>query len=193
MKVIVPFVLSLFVFSCGSESPEDEVVAPEQIEDSSTLSNQVDLEAELESMDDPCDLMELDAIVPIGGLIPENLTKDLMGQLVEFNGGNLDESSYLSFVEYGDFVMIIHDQQDGDNSELSFYSLDRNGCFQAKNQVSGVFEWFEGNKKYTLTPGGEIYCKPGSWKLNEKEGMMMLNTVETNIWIDGTGQILIAR
>lgn len=133
-------------------------------------------------------------LIPEEGLTEENLTEELATMLVSnYIAQGIMEGDYVSSVDYGNNFMLVHDRQDGDYSTLTFYSIDVHGNVNQEYALSGVFDWFEGNRKYVVEENNHILCKPGDWKLNEEEERMMLMTDDVRLWINEIGEIIVEK
>lgn len=135
-------------------------------------------------------------IIPDGGLTPETMTTERMFNLItayEEKHHPVDEIETVNAQLYDNHWLIINDFQDGDYTDMTLYSIDLNGKLLEKKNISGVFDWLDGRKKYLVTDENKIFCKPGEWKFNESKEMMELKTKDTYIWLDKSGKIQISN
>ena len=132
-------------------------------------------------------------MVPEGGLTSENMTEELAATLVLSFGGEILEGSLVSFVDYGNYFMLIHDYQFGDYTDMTFYSVDRLGNKIHEYKMSAVFDWNEDQKKYKVDENNRIFCQPGDWKHNEQKDRMDLITTDCWLWINDLGEIQIKK
>jgi len=133
----------------------------------------------------------IEDIVPVGGLSNENISNDLMFQLIQFYGGEMSaEQQSFEFISIMEYFVFVQDTQDGDYSEMSFYSVNSNGVLLDKRQYTGVFEWIENTGKYEVDGKNNIICYPGDWVPDEENEIVNLVTTKKKITINEYGKFI---
>ncbi|UKN01900.1 hypothetical protein K6119_00020 [Paracrocinitomix mangrovi] len=130
---------------------------------------------------------QLSALIPEAGLTGEEITDELIKSVLSFHGESFSDYSKVDFIDYNDFFMFIHMDQDGDVSTLTMYGIDRGGNKLMSESVAAVFEWLDNNKNYRIE-GDKLFCKPG--KFDYEDGVQKLISKDTYYYLDIGGDLI---